>query len=113
MTDKQSLHLYFLGRAQGLHLVADTFPKLASKARAAIADCPADYVEFIESALAHIGKERRKGYAAISTERGFYGIQWRPLAPDRWTLDLNAQCGVFGHFPGLSYAGAHSLVELV
>lgn len=106
---KQSLHLYFFGRAQGLYLAADTFPKLASKARAAIADCPADYREFIERALAHIGKEKRKGYAAIATEYCGRGIQWRPAAPDRWSLELNARCAEFGQFPGLAYAMGESV----
>lgn len=106
---KQSLHLYFLGRAQGLYLAADTFPKLASKARAAIADCPADYREFIERALAHIGKEKRKGYAAIATEHFGRGIQWRPTPPDTWSLELNARCAEFGQFPGLAYDMGESL----
>lgn len=106
---KQSLHLYFFGRAQGLYLAADTFPKLASKARAAIADCPADYRAFIESALAHIGKEKRKGYAAIAIEYGGRGIEWRPGAPDTWSLELNARCRELGQFPGLSYGMAESV----
>lgn len=98
-----SLHLYFLGRAQGLYLQADTLPKLISKARDAIAGCADDYREYIESSLSHIRAESRKGYSSVGCEYNGRGIEWRPAPVDPWSLDLNKRCADLGHFPGLSY----------
>lgn len=104
-----SFHLYFLGKAQGLYLAADTLPALIKKARAAVADCPADYREFIDSALPHIRAAARKGYAAFASEHGARGIQWRPQLPDEFALRLNRDCAEFGQFPGLDYSQGESL----
>lgn len=105
----QSIHLYFLGRAQGLYLQTETLPKLISKARAAIADCADDYREDIESGLAHIRAESRKGYSSVGCEYGARGIEWRNRPVDPWELQLNRDCAGFGQFPGLAYAmGAQS-----